>query len=93
MRLGGDMFILMIYDVNVDRVGKVLKIGRKYLAHVQNSVLEGELSSAQYAALKAEVQKVIHSEEDHVRFYILRTRQYLTTEDFGTPKRQTGDFL
>ena len=35
----------MVYDVDVKRVTKVLKIGRKYLNHIQNSVLEGDLSS------------------------------------------------
>jgi CRISPR-associated protein Cas2 len=46
------MFILMVYDVEVKRIVKVLKIGRKYLHHIQNSVLEGELSPAQYKKLK-----------------------------------------
>lgn len=34
----------MVYDVNEKRVNKVLKIGRKYLNWVQNSVLEGEIT-------------------------------------------------
>jgi len=34
------VYQLMIYDVDVKRVTKVLKIGRKYLNHIQNSVLK-----------------------------------------------------
>ncbi len=53
------MHVLMVYDVNVKRVGKALKIGRKYLEHIQNSVLEGELSPAQFKSLRLEIKKTI----------------------------------
>jgi len=81
------MFVLMVYDVEVKRVVKVLKIGRKYLEHIQNSVLEGELSSAQYKKLKHEVGEAINPERDSVRFYVLRTTTYLDIEKLGVPSR------
>jgi CRISPR-associated protein Cas2 len=89
------MFVIMVYDVNVDRVTKVLKIGRKYLNHIQNSALEGELSPAQYKKLKYEVTKAIDPEYDSVRFYLLRTTQYMTVDKLGIPSRagDSGDFL
>lgn len=34
------MFIILSYDINKKRVGKILKICRKYLVHVQKSVFE-----------------------------------------------------
>lgn len=85
----------MVYDVNVKRVVKVLKTGRKYLNHVQNSVLEGELSPAQYKTLKYEVTEIIDPSQDSVRFYLLRTTQYLTIDRIGTPSRpgDAEDFL
>jgi CRISPR-associated protein Cas2 len=81
------VFVLMIYDVNVKRVTKVLQIGRKYLNHIQNSVLEGELTPAQYKKLKQEVKKAIDTDHDSVRFYLLRTTQYMTVENLGVPSR------
>ncbi len=89
----------MVYDVNVKRVTKVLKIGRKYIQHIQNSVLEGELSPAQFKSLRNEIKKTIKPEEDCVRFYLLRTTQYLTIDQIGTPQKPaanpetTVDFL
>jgi len=77
----------MVYDVEVKRVLKVLKIGRKYLDHIQNSVLEGELSPAQYKKLKHEVGEAINPERDSVRFYVLRTTKYLDIEKVGVPSR------
>jgi CRISPR-associated protein Cas2 len=89
------MFVLMVYDVNVKRVTKVLKVGRKYLEHIQNSVLEGELSPAQYKKLRYEVSEVIDEEQDSVRFYLLRTTSYMTVDKLGVPSRpgDLGDFL
>ena len=85
----------MIYDVEVKRVVKVLKIGRKYLNHIQNSVLEGELSPAQYKKLKHEIEGAINPERDSVRFYVLRTTQYMNVEKLGVPSRpgDAGAFL
>ena len=77
----------MVYDVNVDRVTKVLKVGRKYLNHIQNSVLEGELSPAQYKKLKHEVAQAITPAHDSVRFYVLRTPQYMSVDKLGVPSR------
>ena len=89
------MFILMVYDVEVKRIVKVLRIGRKYLDHIQNSVLEGELSPAQYKKLKHEVGGAINPERDSVRFYVLRTTKYLDIEKLGVPSRpgDAGAFL
>lgn len=82
------MFVLMVYDVNVDRVNKVLKTGRKYLNHIQNSVLEGELSNAQFKSLKHEIKNIIKEDQDSVRFYLLRTTHYLKVEEMGLPPAQ-----
>ena len=85
------MHVLMVYDVNVKRVTKVLKIGRRYLQHIQNSVLEGELSPAQFKSLRNEIKKAIKPEEDCVRFYLLRTTQYLTIDQLGTPQKPAAN--
>jgi len=38
------MYVVMVYDLEAERTQKALKIGRRYLTHAQNSVLEGEIS-------------------------------------------------
>jgi CRISPR-associated protein Cas2 len=76
----------MVYDVNEKRVNKVLKIGRKYLDWIQNSVLEGEITEAKFEKLKLELKKVIKDDEDSVVFYILRTTMYSKREILGQTK-------
>lgn len=80
------MFVIMAYDVNVERVNKVLKIGRRYLSWVQNSLLEGELTAAQLERLKADLKRAIDEEEDSVVFYLLRREQYMERQLLGQDK-------
>ena len=87
------MYIIMVYDVGVERVTKVLKTGRKYLTHVQNSLLEGELSPGQFKRLKFEVDKIIDDTHDTVLFYTLRSENYLNKERLGIATKEPEDFL
>ncbi|MBS3966910.1 MAG: CRISPR-associated endonuclease Cas2 [Truepera sp.] len=87
------MYVIMVYDVGVERVVKVLKTGRKYLTHVQNSLLEGELSPAQYKRLKFEVSRIIDDTHDTVMFYTLRSEEFLHKERLGIATKEPGEFL
>lgn len=80
------MYVILVYDVKVERVAKVLKVARRYLTWVQNSVLEGELTWAQYERLKRELQGVINASEDSVLFYRLRSAKWMEREQLGTSK-------
>lgn len=80
------MFVIEVYDVNQKRVSRVLKISRKYLYWVQNSVLEGEISEANYRMLKVELSRVINKDEDSVIFYTFRTTRYSQREAMGIVK-------
>ncbi|MDN5330859.1 MAG: CRISPR-associated protein Cas2 [Tepidanaerobacteraceae bacterium] len=80
------MFLILVYDVGEKRVGKVLKICRKYLNWVQNSVLEGEITEAAMRKLKLELKRAIDEKEDSVIFYILRTTKYSEREILGIKK-------
>lgn len=80
------MFIILVYDVNQKRVAKILKTARKYLTWVQNSVLEGEISDANYRKLKTELAMKMNEKEDSVIIYQLRTMKYSKRETMGVKK-------
>ena len=80
------MHLIMVYDIKEKRVGKVLKIARKYLTWVQNSVLEGEITNAKYIKLRYELKEIINEEEDSVVFYLFRTKMYTRREIMGIEK-------
>ncbi len=80
------LFVILVYDVNRKRVVKVLKKCRQYLNWVQNSVLEGEISEANFRKLKMELERIIRTDEDSVIFYCLRTTKYSFREIMGLKK-------
>jgi CRISPR-associated protein Cas2 len=87
------MYIILVYDVSEKRVFKVLKIARKYITWIQNSVLEGEISMANYEKLKIEIKKVIKTEEDSILFYIIRDLKYTSKENIGIIKNSDEKFF
>jgi len=83
----------MVYDVNEKRVGKALKISRKYLNWVQNSVFEGEITKAKLVKLKTEMKNLINKDEDSVIFYELRSTSYTNRDIIGLQKGNDDIFL
>jgi CRISPR-associated protein Cas2 len=87
------MFVIMVYDVEVKRVGKVLKTARKHLYWVQNSVLEGNINESSYKKLKLELSRIIDPDYDSVIFYTFRTTKYSQREIMGIEKGGQDQFL
>lgn len=71
------MFILITYDVNITspqgakRLRNVARACMDYGKRVQNSVFECILTEAQFVKLKNQIEDIIDTEQDSVRFYIL----------------------
>ena len=55
------MYVILVYDINQKRVGKALKICRKYLIHIQKSVFEGNITESKLSALKEEMNNLINT--------------------------------
>lgn len=45
------MYVILVYDFGEKRVNKMLKLCRKYLNWIQNSVFEGEISEVRLKEL------------------------------------------
>ena len=65
------MYIILIYDVNVERVTRVMKVCREFLEHIQNSVFEGEIRQSSLRELKRRLRDVMDEEEDSIIIYTL----------------------
>ena len=63
------MFIIMAYDVNVQRVRKARKTAEKYLQPIQRSVFEGHLTDHALKKLQGELLNILDCEEDSVVIY------------------------
>jgi CRISPR-associated protein Cas2 len=85
-------YFIAVYDVGQKRVGKMLKLFRRYLTWIQNSVFEGELTEAQYQRLRHEVNALME-EADGVVFYRLRDERYHERHVLGVDKGRPQRFL
>lgn len=82
------MYIILVYDIVMDKQGSkvsrhVFKICKKYLTHVQNSVFEGELTKAQLARLRSELNRWIRKDVDSVIIFKNRNKTWLDKEFMG----------
>ena len=86
-------YFIAVYDVNVKRGPKMLKLFRQYLSWVQNSVFEGELTDAQFQELQAKARAQMEEGADSVIFYRLRDERYAERTTLGTERGERGRFL
>ncbi|CVI72704.1 CRISPR-associated endoribonuclease Cas2 [Clostridiales bacterium CHKCI001] len=86
------MFVILVYDVTERKVAKALKICRKYLTWIQNSVFEGDIGEANLKKLKKELGQVIDKETDSVIIYRFNSLNYSKREVMGIEKN-TQDII
>lgn len=87
------MYVILVYDVGVDRVGRVCRYLRRYLPRVQNSVFEGELTEAKLAAMKAGLGKCLDQEIDSVLLWVLRDTRWVDRQTMGREKLPVSTFF
>jgi CRISPR-associated protein Cas2 len=80
------MFVILVYDFGEKRVGRALKICRKYLTWVQNSVFEGEIGVANLKKLEMELEKLMDKKYDSIIIYKFKTKRYSKREVIGVSK-------
>jgi CRISPR-associated protein Cas2 len=87
------MYVLIVYDASVERVGKVHKCLKRYLHWRQNSVFEGELTDAQIEKVKSDLNAIINDEKDSVLIYIARDEKWLKRERLGKEITTTDNLI
>lgn len=87
------MYVLIVYDIGVERVTKVHKLLKAYLNWRQNSVFEGELTAAQIEQIKQKLKNIVKLETDSVLIYIARNEKWLTREEIGNQRGTTANII
>jgi len=87
------VYVILVYDVGVDRVGRVCKYLRRYLPRVQNSVFEGELTEAKLAAMKAGLSKLLDEQIDSVLLWVMRDAHWTDRQTIGREKLPVSNFF
>ncbi|MFD2721401.1 CRISPR-associated endonuclease Cas2 [Hymenobacter monticola] len=87
------MYIILVYDVKQQRVGRMLKLCRRYLHWIQNSVFEGEISEVKLAELLSKARALLDEEEDSVILFKSRTQQWLEKQVLGRERSRLDNIL
>ncbi len=87
------MYVVIVYDVGIERLNKVRIFLKQYLNWVQNSVLEGELTKAEYMKVLARLNELIDPDEDSVFCYHVRDRKFLGFDELGTRKAEIDTII
>ncbi|WP_270542412.1 CRISPR-associated endonuclease Cas2 [Butyricimonas paravirosa] len=86
------MYVILVYDVDQKRTSKMLKLCRRYLSWIQNSVFEGEISEVQLKQLTLEAKRVME-DEDSLIVFKSRDERWLQKEIIGDEKASVSNFL
>jgi CRISPR-associated protein Cas2 len=87
------MYVILVYDVGEKRVGKMLKLCRKYLHWIQNSVFEGEITEVKLKELKHLAKQIIDKDTDSIILFKSRDEKWLNKEIIGSERSSTDIFL
>ena len=87
------MYVILVYDMGEKRVGKMLKLCRRYLHWVQNSVFEGEISPSKLDKLKSEASLIMDKEYDSLIIFTSRNSSWLDKEIIGVERNKLDSFL
>lgn len=87
------MYVIIAYDVSVERVNKVKSYLRTQLTWVQNSLFEGELTESQYMKVRKSLTELINTETDSITIYKLPNNKIIEREDLGIKKGHPDDII
>ncbi len=87
------MYVILVYDCGEKRVGKMLKLCRRYLNWIQNSVFEGEISEVKLNELILQSKLIIEEDEDSVIVFRSRQEKWLEKQVVGKERSKLDNFL
>ena len=87
------MYVILVYDCGEKRVAKMLKLCRKYLNWIQNSVFEGEISEARLKDLLRQANNFMDKEIDSIILFKGRDKGAMVKEIVGKERSNLDIFL
>jgi CRISPR-associated protein Cas2 len=87
------IYVVVVYDVAVDRINGVRQFLRRYLTWVQNSAFEGELTEGEMEKVKAGLGRLIKKDEDSVLFYVASSRKWIRKDVLGIEKAEVSSII
>jgi CRISPR-associated protein Cas2 len=87
------MYLIIVYDIKVERVNKVKGFLRTHLHWIQNSVFEGESTVSTFEEIKSGLNDIINKNEDSVIIYTFQTDKAFKRKVIGIEKAPINGIL
>ncbi len=87
------MYVILVYDMEQKRVGKMLKLCRKYLNWIQNSVFEGEITEVKLKELLALAGGIMDKQKDSIILFKSRQEKWLDKQVIGREKNELDNLI
>jgi CRISPR-associated protein Cas2 len=87
------MYVIIVYDVAVDRINNIRKFLKRFLNWIQNSVFEGEITESQLIRIENYLNRNTEQDYDFIKIYILSSNKYLKIDVIGTVKKENSNII
>jgi CRISPR-associated protein Cas2 len=87
------MYVIIVYDVGIDRLDSVRHILKQYLMWIQNSAFEGEITLGKLEELRVKVSSIIDKNQDSIVIYSISNPLWIKKSTLGKDKGTTDNVL
>lgn len=87
------MYILLVYDISVERVNKARQYLKRSLHWIQNSAFEGELTEGELEKVKLGLLEIIDEKEDSIIIFTTPNQKWLKKEVIGIEKSEVTTII
>ncbi len=87
------MYVIVVYDIEVERIDPVRHILKQYLTWIQNSAFEGEITEGHLEELRLKLFGIIEKEKDSVIVYSINNPSWIKKKVWGKEKNINANIL
>ena len=87
------MYVILVYDIGEKRVAKMLKLCRRYLNWIQNSVFEGEITDVKLKELMHGAGRIMDKDKDSMIIFKSRQEKWLEKTIIGKEKNELDNLI
>ncbi len=87
------MYVIVVYDIEVERIDAVRQTLKQYLTWIQNSAFEGEITEGHLEELRLRLAEIIEKEKDSIIVYSANNPSWMKKRVWGKEKNMTTNIL
>jgi CRISPR-associated protein Cas2 len=87
------VYVIVVYDVGIERLDSVRHILKQYLTWIQNSAFEGEITLGRLEEMCSIISQKINKEKDSIVVYSVNNPTWLSKQTWGREKGTTDNVI